>query len=267
MTTHINIERGLLLIPLLLIAAAAHAQTPPPPDDDAPAPSDADQKKILSQITENALKYRLSLPDLVGSRLTRHNADQTGTSQHWRLIDSAEDELAYVGQKESYRPVSVNGKKPGGVKSPAASSQEFGGLMASIFDAKAHADFKWHSWTTVNQRRMYVFAYSVMPANSQFMIGFKTPKAVGFSGLFYADMETSMVTRIFVIAQSPPNFTLTNVTSDLIYDFVKIGDRQFAVPIKSDFHGKDGKSLIWNEVEFRRYRKAGADPADQFDKR
>ena len=252
---------------LLLIAALAQAQSPPPPDDDAPPPSDADQKKILRQITENALKYGQILPDFVCSKLTRRNADQTGTGQHWRLIDSVDDELTYVGRKENYRPISVNGKKPGGASRPAGPFNEFGGLLASVFDPKAQADFKWHSWVTVNRRRMYVFAYTVAPANSQLTIGFKTPKAVGFSGLFYADVETGMVMHIFVIAQSPPNFLLTNVTYDLLYDFLKIGDRPFVVPVKSDFHGKEGKSLIWNEVEFRRYRKAGADPADQFDKR
>jgi hypothetical protein len=252
---------------VLLSAAKALAQSPPSPTDDAPAPSDADQRKILAQITENALKYRQTLPDFVCSKLTRRNADQTGTSQHWRQIDSVDEELTFVNQKESYKQVSVNGKKSSGGNRTPGPDYEFGSLMSSIFDPKAHADFKWHSWTTLNQRRTYVFAYSIMPENSQFTIGFKAPKTVGFAGLFYADVESGMVMHIFVIAQSPPNFALTNVTYDLLYDFVKIGDRQFVMPVKSDFHGKDGKSLIWNEVEFRRYRKAGADPADQFDKR
>jgi type IV secretory pathway TrbF-like protein len=70
-----------------------------------------------------------------------------------------------------------------------------------------------------------------------------------------------------VIGQSPATFPVKNVTYDLSYDFAKIGGQQVVVPVKSDFRASEGKSLVWTEVEFRRYRKPGADPADKFETR
>jgi hypothetical protein len=241
----------------LSFLACAQAKVP---IEDEPPPSESDQKIILARITENALKYPKDLPDFVCSKLTRHSADATGFGQHWRLIDSVDEELSYLNHQENYTLVTVNGKKGAGAHHPGSASYELGEMQSWIFSPNVQADVKFHSWTALNQRRTYVFAYSVTQPKSQFFIGAsKSRVAASFSGIVYVDAETAKIMRTILIAVSPPNFPVKNVTYDLTYDFAKIGGQQFVVPIKSDFRESEGKTLIWTEVEFRRYRQPGAE--------
>ena len=252
----------------LFAAAAGFAQTAAV---EAPPPTEAEQKKILAQVTENALNYARSLPDFVCNQLTRRSVDASGTSQQWRLVDSIDEELRYIGHKESYRVVSVNGKKAGTPErrpAGATSWSEFGNLLTWIFDPKAEAALKWQSLTPFNKRPTHLFSYAVTQPKSQFTIGGpKSPVAVAFFGFVWADAETSMVVHVTLVAQSPAGYPLQSVTADLGYEPIKVGEQQFALPVKWDFRAKEGKGLIWNEVEFRRYRKTGADPADKFEPR
>jgi hypothetical protein len=251
----------------LALTCAACAQTTVRVEDE-PAPSDAEQKTILARVTEAALKYSRDLPDFVCNKLTRHSADATGSGQHWRLVDSADEELSYAGHKESYKTVTVNGKKAASSGQPASPAYELGIVQSWIFDPNAQVEIKWQSWTTINQRRSYAFAYGVTQPKSQFFVGGpKNRTALGFLGVLYADAETARIMRVIVIGQSPAAFPIKNVTYDLSYDFAKIGDQQFAVPVKTDYRASEGKTLVWTEVEFRRYRKPGSDPADKFETR
>jgi hypothetical protein len=251
----------------LALACTAWSQAEVHVDDD-PAPSDSEQKIILARVTENALKYSKDLPDFVCNKLTRHSADITGRGQQWRLLDSSDEELSYVGQKENYQIVAVNGKRGSGSGQPRSTAYEFGTWQSWVFAPAAHAELRWSSWTTINKRRAYAFAIGVTQPNSQFFVGTgKNRMAVGFLGVFYADAETGKIIRVLLIGQSPATSPVKNITYDLSYDFVKIGDQQFVVPVKSDFRVSEGKSLVWTEVEFRRYRKPGVDPADKFETR
>jgi hypothetical protein len=51
----------------------------------------------------------------------------------------------------------------------------------------------------------------------------------------------------------------------LDYDFVKISDLEFLLPLKSVMRMREGRMLVKNEVEFRMYRKFGAEAVITFD--
>jgi hypothetical protein len=241
---------------LLLLLAVARAQTPA--QDDTIPPLDSEQKEILAHITENAMKYVDSLPDFVCNRITRRNVDSSGTGQSWRLLDTVNEEFSYVDDKEDHKILTINGKKVNNNDRVEGSTSvtEFGDLLSWIFDPKVKADFKWNSWTKLDGRRTYVFAYNVPQTRSQFTVG-KHHTASGFAGLVWADQETNLVVRVSATTQNPPKSDIQNVVLELHYGFAKVGDRQFLLPASADFRTKDGKSLIWNEVEFRRCRKPG----------
>ena len=120
------------------------------------------------------------------------------------------------------------------------------------------AEIKWAGWANIDKRKSYAFAYGVTQPKSQFFIGSKNRVAAGFTGMLYADAETAKIMRIILVAQPPANYAMKNVTYDLTYALSKIGDQQFVVPVKSDFRANEGKTLVWTEVELRRYRKPGA---------
>ena len=257
----------------LLLAAAAFAQAPRPPEEE-PAPLPREKDEIVNQLRTKALKFTEELPNFVANQITRRNVDPSGSDRNWKLVDTIDEELSYSEHKEEYKVVKVNGKpvsngshdRPNGL----TSSGEFASVLAYVFDPASEATFEWSNWAKVNDRRSYVLGYKVDKAHSKFTIsvpGSKNKLVVGFIGLIYADAETGGVTRLLVIGQSPPGYPVQGVTLDVNYGFTKIGDQEYLLPLKSDLRLKDGKGLIWNEVEFRNYRKFGAESTLHFERR
>jgi hypothetical protein len=225
----------------LILATAVFAQ-----GDNYP-PTDADQKDIIAKITEKALRYGKDLPDFVSDKVTRHYLDISGTNQQWKLTGTTTEELNYIGHKATLK---ANGK------GSASSADEFGDLLSWIFDPKAKPEFKWNSWTNLSKRRTYVLTYRVAQADSQFTVtSSKKPTTVGFSGLIWADVETGMIVRVSAVGQSPTGFPVQGATLEISYEFTKLGDQELLLPVKSEYRAKEAKSLVWNEAEFRRYRK------------
>jgi hypothetical protein len=249
------------LILLALAAVSAYPQADP---------NEAEQKKLIADITAKALEYTASLPNFVCTQVTRRNVDPTGTSQRWKLVDTINEELTFSGKKESYKVVAVNGKpanvthdKLGGL----TSSGEFGSILGYIFDPKAKAEFNWTQFESLRGHRVHTIGFKVAQANSQMTItaGKGQQVTASFFGLLYADTETGSVLRIALVAGDiPAKFAIQGVTMDLNYEFVKVAEQVYLLPLKADIHSKEGKSMIWNEVEFRGYRKFGADTAVKF---
>ena len=83
--------------------------------------------------------------------------------------------------------------------------------------------------------------------------------------MIHADRETKMVTRIQMETEGiPADFPVQDVTLDLRYGFTPIGDRQYVVPHTLDMRSRDGRARIWNEAEFRLYRKYGTESTITF---
>lgn len=94
---------------LIFSAAAALAQRdqgpagPPPLDD-------AQQKKLIQDTIAHARAYARELPDFVCTQITRRNEDTKGVNQ-WRTLETVNEQLSFIGGKEQYEMIHVNGKK------------------------------------------------------------------------------------------------------------------------------------------------------------
>jgi hypothetical protein len=238
---------------VLTLAVGAQAQTNLRIED-LLDPSEAEQRKILAQITNNALKYAAALPDFVCTEVTRHNVDQTGSGRYWRLAGTIDGELS----KED----SSDHNLLGGFTPP----DSFGGVLSWIFDPKFKTSFKWNSWTALESRRTYVFAYTVAQESSQLAATAKARENVGFYGNVYADAETNQVMRVNVVGQSPAKALVRDINFDVDYALAKIGEKEYLLPAKANFRVRDNKRLIWDEIEFRHYRLP-AEPKEQFSQR
>ena len=88
----------------------------------------------------------------------------------------------------------------------------------------------------------------------------------GYHGLIYADRDTKSIMRITIQCDTiPPDFPIQQVALTLDYDFTKIAEQEFLLPLKSDLHSREGKYLSWNETEFRLYRKFGTESEIKYD--
>jgi hypothetical protein len=245
--------------------ATASASLPPPAPPAAkpvyvppPAPSSEEQAKLLDEVKDYAINYTHRLPDFICLEQTRRYVDTTG-KEAWRLADTLTARLSYFDQKEDYKLVSQNDKVSTG--------------MRDIFDPASHASFAWERWGKLRGRVAHVFTYRIPLEFSRYSIEYQGEKkdeiqriVAAYHGSVFVDKEYNTIVRITQEADDiPPNFPVREVKETLDYDFTKIGENEFFLPLLATVRMHTGREWTKNEKEFRLYRKFSADAVIKFD--
>lgn len=260
---------------LLLRDASANLPLPPKPvpkvvPPPIPPPSLADQRRILDETREYALSYVKRLPDFICTQVTRRFFDPSGL-EFYQRADVVTARLSYFGQKEEKKVILVNNQlmdveyeRLGGT----TSTGEFGSLLQEVFAKESDASFAWERWTTLRGKRHYVFSYRVAQPRSKWKILYDraVETTPGYRGSVYVERDSGVVARITLIAEDiPSSFPVQMASTELDYDYTTISDKEFLLPLKAVIKMRSGKALVKNEIEFRMYRKFGADATITFD--
>jgi len=240
-------------------------------------PSPEEQASLLNWVRDYAINYTRNLPDFICLEQTRRYVDPDGR-EAWRLEDVLTARLSYFDQKEDYKMVSQNGRAATDVSYAAVggafSMGDFGTDMRSIFDPASHAAFAWKTWATLRGRRTQVFSYRVPQEFSKYRLAYEGDRKgdvqklrVGYRGSVFVDPELKRIVRITQEPLNiPPSFPILQAEETVDYDFTKIGDREFYLPLVASLkmHSRGG---VWtkNVKEFQLYRKFSADAAIKFD--
>ncbi|MEX2260483.1 MAG: hypothetical protein WD696_00955 [Bryobacteraceae bacterium] len=235
-----------------------------------PAPSPEEQKRVIEEARQYAIHYSQRLPDFICTQITRRHYDPSGL-ELWQQHDVITARLSYFDQKEDYKLVLINNRLTqqsyeslGG----ASSTGEFGSLLRQVFEEKSRTRFEWERWATLRGRRAHVFKYRVAQPNSQWSISYEKRLEIisGYKGLLYVDRDTGFVLRVTLEAEDiPASFPIHEASTVLDYDFTKIGEAEFMLPLRAVIRMRENKFLTRNEVEFRLYRKFSADAVITFD--
>ena len=261
----------------LLVAESTGLPAPPPPappkvrPQGPPPPDSIEQKRILEAVREAALSYTKNLPNFICLQITRRYADNSGLEEY-RLVDTIGERLSFAEQKESYEVVLVNNIPVTNVKHTelggATSSGEFGTMLYEIFNKETAAQFNWERWATLRGKRMHVFSFRVSQGRSQYSILHAASRRTivsGYHGLIFADRDTNTVMRIMMECDTLPiDFPIQQVSLDLNYDYAEIAERPYLLPLKAELRSREGKFMVKNEVEFRRFNKFGTESTIQF---
>jgi hypothetical protein len=113
---------------------------------------------------------------------------------------------------------------------------------------------------------MYVFRYAVAQERSEYSVAYGTSVVVpGYTGLVYIDRDTSAVMRITLeVTQMPASFPINHILAILDYDYSKVGNQEFVLPLKATTVARRGRTLFKNDVEFRNYNRFGAEATITF---
>jgi hypothetical protein len=258
----------------LPVAAAAPPPAPAAPVPvPIPPPSSLEQAEILDLIRANAINYSNNLPNFLCTQVTHRNVDPTGTGDHWRQVDTIQEQLSFFDHREKYTVTMLNGapvsnrehQKLGG----ATSEGEFGSMLYDIFNPATQTEFEWERWTTWHGRRTYVFSFQVTRDRSRYEI-YHGPSdrhvISAYRGWVYADMVTKNVMRVRMeCVNLPGDFPIQEVTQELQYDNAKISDQAFLLPSKSELNSKEGKYMVKNTTTFHLYRKFTTDEKITFE--
>jgi hypothetical protein len=253
---------------LPLPASAKAAAKPAAPS--IPPPSPAEQKQLIEELREYAMNYDKRLPDFLCTQVTRRFYDPSGL-EYWVNADTITAKLSYFQNKEEKKVLFVNNQykdvdwdKLGG----ATSTGEFGSMLREVFEPETDAAFQWERWGTLRGKRNHVIRYRVLQQQSKWTIVYEKSMSVrpGYTGLIYVDANTGMVTRVTLDAQEIPSyFPIQMAKTQLDYDYTDIGGSTFLLPLRAEVKMREGKFLVRNDIEFRNYRKFGADTSITFD--
>lgn len=219
---------------------------------------------FLDQVRAHALAYGRELPNFLVKQEVKRYADPTGTRQ-WHLQDNLFVDLSYRADRgESFKLLSVNGgpaltsyEDLGG----STSTGEFGSLLISIFAPESKAAFAERRLDKLRGRGVRVYAYTVLRENSRHSITDKNANQTivsGYRGDLWIDERTKRVLRIETVADEiPAGFSINLAESNIDYDWVKISDRWFLLPVRAEVVLGRGREHYFtrNVIDFRLYRK------------
>jgi len=244
-------------------------------------PSAEEQAKLLDEVRDYTINYTRGLPDFICLEQTFRYVDDTGRDAP-QLVDVLTARLSYFNQKEDYKLVSENGRMVSDVSydsvGGAFSMGDFGTAMREIFDPASHATFAWKRWTTLRNRRTHVFFYRVPLEFSNYTVEYRGEQTgrkgdlqrikVGYRGSVFVDQELHTIVRIArEPVNMPPSFPIKQAEQTLDYDFTRIGDSEYFLPLVANLEMHSRGTLTKNVKEFRLYRKFSADAVIKFDGR
>lgn len=250
---------------------AAAPPAPKPVYVPAPPPSSIEQAQIIDAARDYVMNYTKNLPNFICVQVTRRSFDPKGGA-NWYHGDTLTTRLTYDGQKEDYQVI-LHNDQPVTNKSMESfggttSAGEFGTMMKEIFEPESQTRFSWDHWATLRGRRTYVFAYDISQEFSRYHILVEDNLNIvpAYRGQIFIDVDTKMVTKLTLDPYNlPETFPVRESHQSLDYDFEKIADGEYLLPLKAVLTVNRSRQSTKNETEFRLYRKFETGSTIKFD--
>ena len=244
-----------LFIILLGAFGTALAQTNP-----SSAPAAEEQKMVLADARVHALQHESSLPDFVCTQTTRRF--ESVSAHNWQPIDVIVERLTYFDHREVYKVLTQNGQ-PANIAhdwlNGASSSGEFGSLMKAVFLPETETEFEWHDWSMLRGKTTQVYAYRVRAFQSRYHIAVPEKSldfVAAYHGFIFIDNKDHFVYRVTLHADGiPSNFPIQDVEISLDYDYTRIGEADYLLPLQFELSSREGDRLVKNYVDYANYQK------------
>ncbi len=227
---------------------------------------------IIERAREAAANYMTSLPNYFCQQMTaRYQSDHPKTG--WDAIDVVTADVAYEDGHESYKNIKI-GNKPinksmddiGGTRSTG----EFSSILEDLLSPYTNAMFRKSGTDTLHGRPTWVYKYEVARDRSHWRI--EAPSQLYYPahiGTIWIDKETSRVLRIEQGTINVPKlFPFDTVETVTDYEFISLAaGAKYLLPADAEVLScLRGTSMCTrNRLEFRNYRKFGAESSITFD--
>jgi hypothetical protein len=247
------------------------AETPAPPvsaessKESAPeaAPAvDLSKLPLLEQARHHALEFMEELPNFIVTQFITRSV-RTPELKDWKAEDKLEVELTYRAKKGEQFKLLKRNDKPTMMSYDelrgATSTGEFGSMLGALFAEASKAEFKEVKRETFRGHQTVVYEFRVKKAFSNNQITDKTSgRAVttAYSGSVWIEIESGRVLRIEQSAEDiQRGFPITLAESAVEYDWVKINDERFLLPVYAEvILGSDNERFYSrNVIEMRNY--------------
>ncbi len=233
--------------------------------------SSPENDSVIGEARDAANSFTADLPNFLVQQVTTR---YQGTSPSvWRALDVVTADVSCQNGEEQYKNIKVDGRPTSGpVENTGSwSTGEFVITLQDIFSPYTRAAFHSRGEEELAGRSALVYDLAVEQPNSHWGLVSLDKRVYkpAFKGRVWIDKETNRVLRIEQRALAlPHDFAYDTATSNIDYGFVPIDGKSYLLPIRSEntacFTATSNCSR--NVIEFRNYRKFGADSVITFDK-
>lgn len=242
----------------------------------AKLPPRTETDRILAEARTAALAALEEMPDFVVKQAIQRSAAYAGTN-NFRNLDRLVVAVSYrASGQEEYKVLSVNGvlqENPQSRRSyeevgGTSSTGEFVTVLAKIFKPESETVFEIVDTDVIRTRRALVFNYEVgrEKARQALIAGgsFQETTITGMKGRVWIDRENFRVLKIESDAtEIPDSFPIRSARRIIDYDWVKISDQDYLLPLQSDVRltFRENRQVFEtrNLIKFRQYQKFGTE--------
>jgi hypothetical protein len=249
-------------------------QVPGVTDSSLPAPSgvSATNDPVIDKARETAFEFTETLPDyMVKQYTTRYeSANARRIDTMWQPLDVVTADVITENGKERYENILRNGKPTKDVEESGTwSTGEFASTLEAILSPASDALFTNKKSTAIENRPSWRYDFMIeQPRSSWQVVAGGSRYRPAYGGAIWIDKETSRVLRIEMDARKiPEEFPLDHIESEVDYGFVTIGGKKYVLPTHSESLSctRGTTECTRNAIDFRNYRKYGANSSVTFD--
>ena len=249
-------------------------ETVEPPEEPAlKLPTAATADPVIAAAREEATNFTASMPNFLVLQHTLRYMSATNPPD-WNALDTVSADVVCVNGQEEYRNIKINGRptKAPAEKTGAWSTGEFVTTQQDILSPMTAAQFTKRGTDRIGGRTVLVYNFSVKQPFSHWQVHASDEGKIyrpGYKGSMWIDQETNRVMRIEQQSLSfPGDFPFDKAEIILEYDFVRIDNKMFLLPVHSEnmICQRGSNNCSRNEINFRNYRKFGAESKIDFEK-
>ena len=194
----------------------------PAPSPLTPAETDAN---LIERARRIALTYTENLPNFVCTKTERSGWSKDDARSRWRQSREVTAEVQFVDRRESYRNVTINGRRSKKNFRQIANYGEFGRLLYVLFRPESGAAFTRSGDDVIGGREVAVFRMELANPRYGYTMG---PKKFGFQGRVSIDKATGRVLRYDAreMLGIPSDYPFQQASHSIDYGYVPIGGKE-----------------------------------------
>jgi hypothetical protein len=242
------------------------------PDEDLPFGAASGEDSLVRRAADAALDFAESLPNYICREVISRSQSSTRNA-NWRLIDTVEADLVLENGKEDYRNISVNGRpvnKKMEELGGAWSTGEFVTVLRNLFSPTTAAEFHFLKSSRIAGMDAREYSFSVKQDRSMWdvHVGPESYRPA-YTGRVWIDPSNARTLRIEMESvELPKSFGFDRVETSTDYEYVRLsgGPTQYLLPVRAATLScqRGTYNCVRNNMDFRNYRKFGAESNIQF---
>ena len=228
---------------------------------------------VIDAARSATVQLTRSLPNfMVHQVTTRYVNGPTDLKHKGQKLDQVDADLVTENGTETFQNMLVNGKKPKQApeKTGAWSSGEYSSIVIEVLAPRTRTAFEARGPETFAGRQCWRYSFAVDEGHSHWILGAAGQRYLpAYRGVIWFDQETSRVLKVEISSREMPRlFPIDKVISTVEYDFIALGDTKYLLPARAEsINCSPGRTgCARNQIEFKGYRKFGAESSISFDR-